>query len=54
MRSIAFIDTEVEYGSGRILDIGSIRGDGIVFHCCNSKEQIILRFINAFSSGWKN
>jgi len=30
--SIAFIDTEIEPNSGRILDIGSIKGEGSSFH----------------------
>lgn len=32
MNSIAFIDTEVEPNSGRILDIGSVKKNGSVFH----------------------
>ncbi len=32
MKSIAFIDTEIELTSKKILDIGGIRGDGIFFH----------------------
>ena len=32
MKSIAFIDTEVEPNSRKILDIGSVKGDGSSFH----------------------
>jgi len=32
MKSIAFIDTEIEPNSRRILDIGSVKGDGSSFH----------------------
>jgi len=32
MNSIAFIDTEIETNSGKILDIGSIKYDGTSFH----------------------
>lgn len=40
MRSIAFIDTEIEPNSRRILDIGSIKGDGSSFHS-NSVADLI-------------
>ncbi|WP_372997777.1 RecQ family ATP-dependent DNA helicase [Lutispora sp.] len=32
MKSIAFIDTEIDANSGKILDIGSVKGDGSLFH----------------------
>jgi ATP-dependent DNA helicase RecQ len=32
MKSIAFIDTEIEPHSGKILDIGGVRDNGAVFH----------------------
>ena len=32
MQSIAFIDTEIEPGKGKILDIGSVKADGSTFH----------------------
>ncbi|MCC5936242.1 MAG: RecQ family ATP-dependent DNA helicase [Lunatimonas sp.] len=32
MDAIAFVDTEIEPKSGRILDIGAIRGNGVSFH----------------------
>lgn len=32
MKSIAFIDTEIELRSRRILDIGGVRDNGAVFH----------------------
>ncbi len=32
MKSITFFDTEIEPDSGRLLDIGSIKGDGSTFH----------------------
>lgn len=41
MNSIAFIDTEIEPKSRKILDIGSIKGDGSSFHK-NSVAEFIL------------
>lgn len=32
MRSIAFVDTEIEPKSGKILDIGGVKNDGVGFH----------------------
>ena len=32
MKSIAFIDIEIEMNTGKILDIGSVKGDGSSFH----------------------
>jgi len=32
MNSIAFIDTEIEPNSGKILDIGGVTGNGSFFH----------------------
>ena len=32
MKPIAFIDTEIEPNHGKILDIGSVKGDGNSFH----------------------
>jgi ATP-dependent DNA helicase RecQ len=32
MESIAFIDTEIEPKSGKILDIGGVKGNGNYFH----------------------
>jgi ATP-dependent DNA helicase RecQ len=32
MNSIAFVDTEIEPRSGKILDIGGVTGDGNSFH----------------------
>ncbi|WP_366556977.1 RecQ family ATP-dependent DNA helicase [Desulfosporosinus sp. BICA1-9] len=40
MRSIAFIDTEVEPNSRRILDIGSVKGDGSSFHSTSVADFI--------------
>jgi ATP-dependent DNA helicase RecQ len=40
MKSIAFIDTEIEPKSGKILDIGGINSDGTPFHS-NSTTQFI-------------
>ena len=40
MRSIAFIDTEIEPNSRRILDIGSIKGDGSSFHSTSVADFI--------------
>lgn len=44
MKSIAFIDTEVEPKSKKVLDIGSVKGDGSSFHS-NSVSDFI-RFLN--------
>jgi ATP-dependent DNA helicase RecQ len=44
MNSIAFIDTEIEPKSGKILDIGSIKGDGSSFHKPSVPE--FIRFLN--------
>lgn len=43
-QSIAFVDTEIEPKSGKILDIGSINGDGNSFHS-NSISDFI-KFLN--------
>ena len=32
MAQIVFFDTEIQPESGKILDIGAIRGDGMQFH----------------------
>ncbi len=44
MNSIAFIDTEIEPNSRKILDIGSIRSDGSSFHKSSVSE--FIRFLN--------
>ncbi len=44
MKSITFIDSEIEPKSGRLLDIGGIRTDGIHFHS-NSINDFI-KFLN--------
>jgi len=44
MDSIVFFDTEIEYGSGRVLDIGGVRDDGSIFHSCSKAE--FARFID--------
>src|SRR5690606_17007836 len=44
MKSIAFIDTEIDPKSRKILDIGSIKGDGSSFHQ-NSMSDFI-QFLN--------
>lgn len=38
MRGIAFIDTEIEPKSKKILDIGSVKGDGSKFHSTSTTE----------------
>jgi ATP-dependent DNA helicase RecQ len=40
MKSIAFIDTEIEPKSGKILDIGSVKGGGSSFHKSSVAEFI--------------
>lgn len=40
MRSIAFIDTEIEPKSRKILDIGSVKGDGSSFHSTSVEDFI--------------
>ena len=44
MNTIAFIDTEIEPKSGKILDIGSIRNDGALFHKTSVAE--FTQFLN--------
>ncbi len=44
MKSIAFIDTEVEPKSRKILDIGSVKGDGSTFHKTSIAE--FIKFLN--------
>lgn len=44
MKSIAFIDTEVEPKSRKILDIGSVKGDGSSFHKTSVAE--FIQFLN--------
>jgi ATP-dependent DNA helicase RecQ len=43
MNSIAFIDTEIEPQSRKILDIGSVKGDGCTFHKGSVAE--FIRFL---------
>jgi len=44
MRSIAFVDAEIEPKSGKILDLGSVKDDGSLFHKNSSIElSIFLR-----------
>lgn len=38
MNSIAFIDTEIEPKSGKVLDIGSVKGNGASFHKASVAE----------------
>jgi ATP-dependent DNA helicase RecQ len=40
MKSIAFIDTEVDAGSRKVLDIGSVRGNGAQFHKASMPEFV--------------
>ena len=42
MKTIAFIDTEIEPKSQMILDIGSIRGDGHSFHSNSVTDFLLL------------
>lgn len=44
MNSIAFIDTEIEPKSRKILDIGSVKGDGSSFHKTSVAE--FIQFLN--------
>lgn len=44
MKSIAFIDTEIEPKSRKILDIGSVKGDGSLFH--KSSVADFIQFLN--------
>lgn len=44
MNSIAFIDTEIEPKSRKILDIGSVRDDGNIFHKSSVTE--FTQFLN--------
>jgi len=38
MPNIAFIDTEIEVTTGKILDIGGIKNDGAQFHGASLSE----------------
>ncbi|CAM4393410.1 hypothetical protein [Paenibacillus typhae] len=40
MNNIAFVDTEIQEGTGRILDIGSIRTGGAVYHSSSVADFI--------------
>ena len=42
MTTIAFIDTEVEPKSGKILDIGSVRNDENIFHKASVAEFVLF------------
>lgn len=44
MKSIAFIDTEIEPKSRKVLDIGSVKGDGSLFH--KSSVADFIQFLN--------
>jgi ATP-dependent DNA helicase RecQ len=44
MNSIAFIDTEIDPKNRKILDIGSIKGDGSYFHKASLAE--FTQFLN--------
>jgi len=44
VNSIAFIDTEIEPRSQKILDIGSVKGDGSSFHKTSVTE--FIQFLN--------
>ena len=44
MKSIAFIDTEIDWKSGKILDIGSVKNTGSSFHKPSIAE--FIQFIN--------
>lgn len=44
MNSIAFIDTEIDPKSRKILDIGSVKGDGSSFHKASVAE--LIRFLH--------
>lgn len=44
MKSIAFIDTEIEPKSRKILDIGSVKGDGSSFHKTSVAD--FIQFLN--------
>jgi len=44
MKSIAFIDTEIEPTSRKILDIGSVKGDGNTFHSTSIPD--FIKFLN--------
>src|SRR5215467_6763916 len=44
MKTIAFIDLEIEPNSEKILDIGSVKGDGSSFHKASVPE--FIQFLN--------
>lgn len=43
MKSIAFIDTEIEYSTGKVLDVGGVKDDGSIFHANNMSD--FLHFV---------
>ena len=49
MKPIAFIDTEIEPNRGKILDIGSVKGDGNSFH-----SGSIADFIKFLDGSWSD
>lgn len=51
MNSIAFIDTEIEPKSKKILDIGSVKGDGSYFHKTSLTEFILFLHGTEFICG---
>ncbi|KAB1157970.1 RecQ family ATP-dependent DNA helicase [Flavobacterium luteum] len=51
MNSIAFIDTEIEQKSGKILDMGSIKGNGDSFHSNSTTDFIKHLYGTAFICG---
>lgn len=44
LKSIAFIDTEIQKHTGKILDIGCIKSDGSTFHANSAAD--LTRFLN--------
>lgn len=51
MNSIAFVDTEIDPASQKILDIGSVRGDGSSFHKASIAEFTLFLTGTEFISG---
>ena len=51
IKSIAFIDTEIEPNSKRILDIGGIKTDGNTFHKTSVSEFILFLKDSEFVCG---
>jgi ATP-dependent DNA helicase RecQ len=51
LHSITFIDTEIEYNSGKVLDIGGIKENGSTFHSGNKADLIQFLYGSQYICG---